>query len=466
MVRMHFLGAAGTVTGSRYLVESAKLRVLVDCGLFQGYKNLRLHNWQPPPFDPATLEAVLLTHAHLDHSGYLPVLMQHGFKGKVFCTEATQALCAVLLRDAAHLFEEEAAYANRHQISKHKPALPLYGIRDVEAVLRRFHVVREHQACRIAPVFSATWVPNGHILGSMCIACAVDGVAILFSGDLGRPHDVLMKPPEVPQHTDYLVVESTYGDRIHDKVDAEKQLMEIILSTVHRGGSVLIPAFALGRSQTLLYLLLRLRRDKRIPNLPIYLDSPMSEHVTGIYHRFFEALQLSAQDCEDMIAMTRATRTAEESQQINADKWPKIVISASGMATGGRVVHHLKYMLPDERNAVVFCGFQAGGTRGEKIVSGAQTVRIHAQDVPIRAQVVQIDTLSAHADCTEITAWLKHLPQAPAMTFVTHGEPAAADAMRIRIERELGWPCAVPEQLDCYRIAGSCAQLQPKRLFD
>ncbi|WP_051566901.1 MBL fold metallo-hydrolase RNA specificity domain-containing protein [Herminiimonas sp. CN] len=463
---MHFLGAAGTVTGSRYLLESAKLRVLVDCGLFQGYKNLRLHNWQPPPFDPSTLEAVLLTHAHIDHSGYLPVLMQHGFKGKIFCTEATQALCAVLLRDAAHLFEEEAAYANRHQISKHKPALPLYGIREVDAVLKRFHVVREHQTFQIAPAFSAKWIPNGHILGSMCIACTVDGVDILFSGDLGRPHDVLMKPPEMPARTDYLVVESTYGNRIHDNVDAEKQLMEIILSTVHRGGSILIPAFAVGRSQTLLYLLLRLRRNNRIPNLPIYLDSPMSENVTGIYHRFFEALHLSALDCEDMIAMTRYARTAEDSQRINSDKWPKIVISASGMATGGRVVHHLKNMLPDERNTIVFCGFQAGGTRGEKIASGAQTVRIHAQDVPIRARVIQMDTLSAHADCTEIIAWLQHMRQPPVMTFVTHGEPAAADAMRIRIERELSWPCAVPEQFDCYQIAKNHVQLLPKRLPD
>lgn len=465
MLRMHFLGAAGTVTGSRYLLETAKLRVLVDCGLFQGYKYLRLHNWQPPLFDPATLEAVLLTHAHLDHSGYLPVLMQHGFKGQVFCTEATQALCEVLLRDAAHLFEEEAAYANRHQISKHKPALPLYGISEVEAVLKRFHVVRTHRACQIAPTFSAKWIPNGHILGSMCIACTVDGVDILFSGDLGRPHDVLMKPPEIPGRTDYLVVESTYGNRVHDNIDAEQQLTDIILSTVQRGGSVLIPAFAVGRAQTLLYLLLRLRRDKRIPNLPIYLDSPMSQNVTGIYHRFHEALQLSAQDCEEMTAMTRTTRTAEESQRINADKWPKVVISASGMATGGRVVHHLKQMLPDARNTVLFCGFQAGGTRGEKIVSGAQTVRIHAQDVPIRARVIQMDTLSAHADCTEISAWLKHFRSAPVMTFVTHGEPAAADAMRIRIERELGWPCAVPEQLDCYRLAKSQVQFLPKHLL-
>lgn len=459
MVKLHFLGAAGTVTGSRYLLETEQTQLMVDCGLFQGYKQLRLRNWDDPPFDPHRVEAILLTHAHLDHSGYLPVIVKRGFKGKIHCTKATFELCQLLLRDSAHLFEEEAAYLNRHHLSKHQQALPLYDIDDVNRTLRHFHIIPEHSDIALGEGVSARWIPNGHILGSCSIACSVNGTHLLFSGDVGRPHDIIMKAPELPEQPDYLIVESTYGNRVHEHTKPADQLRDVINATIHHGGSVLIPSFAVGRAQTLLYLLYQLRKTRQIPEFPIYLDSPMSESATHIYRRFADDLRLPPDEVEAMIAMTRCTRTQEESQRINSERWPKVVISASGMATGGRVLHHLKFMAPDDRNAIVFCGHQAGGTRGETMVDGAASVRIHGQDVRIRAKVVQLEGLSAHADSMELLAWLKHLKQPPLRTFITHGEPPAADGLRQKLERELGWRCEVPEHLSCYRVDGQ--QLTP-----
>ncbi|MBI3286118.1 MAG: MBL fold metallo-hydrolase [Burkholderiales bacterium] len=454
LLKLHFLGAAGTVTGSRYLLETEDTQIMIDCGLFQGYKQLRLRNWEAPPFNPHRITAILLTHAHLDHSGYLPVMAKRAYQGKIYCSRQTFELCQLLLRDSAHLLEEEAAYLNRHHLSKHQQALPLYDTDDVNKVLKQFHIIDEHTSIAIGNDIYATWIPNGHILGSCSISCSAGDSHFLFSGDVGRPRDVIMKAPEFPAKTDYLIVESTYGDRLHETAKPEDQLRDVINATVHHGGSVLIPSFAVGRAQTLLYLLYKLRKSKQIPEFPIYLDSPMSESATDIYRRYAEDLRLAPEDVEAMVAMTRCTRTTEESQRINSERWPKVVISASGMATGGRVLHHLKYMAPDDRNAIVFCGHQAGGTRGETMVNGAATVRIHGQDVRIRAKVVQVGGLSAHADYNEILAWLKHMKTPPLRTFITHGEPPAADSLRQKIERELGWHCEVPEHMSCYSIDG------------
>ncbi|MCH8619942.1 MBL fold metallo-hydrolase [Undibacterium sp. TS12] len=453
-MKLHFLGAAGTVTGSRYLLVSDQTSILVDCGLFQGYKQLRLRNWEEPPFDPSKIDAVLLTHAHLDHSGYLPLLVKLGFKGKIYCSKATFALCRLLLRDSAHLFEEEAAYLNRHHLSKHEQALPLYDSKDVDKALKHFHYIDEHTNIAIADDVHAKWVPNGHILGSCSISLKMEQTRLLFSGDVGRPRDYIMKAPEFAEETDYLIVESTYGDRLHSNNIPENELRDVINNTVQHGGSVLIPSFAVGRAQTLLYLLYKLRTNKQIPNCPIYLDSPMSESATGIYSLYADSLKLSAEDIAGMLAMTTYVKTPEESQRLNGERWPKVIISASGMATGGRVLHHMKYMAPDDRNSIVFCGHQAGGTRGESLLNGASTVRIHGQDVRVRAKVVQIDGLSAHADYQELLGWLKHLKQTPLRSFITHGEPAASDHLRQQIERELDWRCEVPEHLSCYKIDG------------
>ena len=455
MIKLHFLGASGTVTGSRYLIETDHMRVMVDCGLFQGYKQLRLRNWETPPFNPKSIDAILLTHAHLDHSGFLPLMVKKGFRGKIYCTEATLELCKLLLRDSARLQEEEAGYLNRHHLSKHPQALPLYDSDDVTQTLKQFVKIQDHHSIKIDENFSAKWIPNGHILGSCSIACDVEGTNILFSGDLGRPKDVIMKKPENPDRPDYLIVESTYGNREHEHTNPADQLKEIINATIHHGGSVLIPSFAVGRAQTLLYLLYQLRKTKQIPDFPIYLDSPMSESATTIYHRFEEDLRLSPDDVDAMIAMTKCIKTPEESKKLNTERWPKIIISASGMATGGRVLHHMKNMAPDDRNAILFCGHQAGGTRGESLVNGAPTVRIHGQDIRVRAKIIKIDGLSAHADANEIIAWLHHFKLAPTRTFITHGEPASADGLRLKIEQELNWSCEVPEHLSCYHIEGT-----------
>lgn len=452
MIKLHFLGAAGTVTGSRYLLETENLRIMVDCGLFQGYKQLRLRNWDDPPFAPKSIDAILLTHAHLDHSGYLPLMVKKGFCGKIFGTKATLELCKLLLRDSARLQEEEAGYLNRHHLSKHPQALPLYDTDDVSQTIKYFSIIEDQQELTLAQNVSAKWMPNGHILGSCSITCNIKGTHILFSGDLGRPNDIIMKKPEIPNPPDYLIIESTYGNRTHPEGDPADQLKDIINTTMHRGGSVLIPSFAVGRAQTLLYLLYRLRKSKQIPEFPIYLDSPMSESATHIYQSFADSLKLDAEEIDAMIAMTKCIKTTEESKRLNSERWPKVIISASGMATGGRVLHHLKNMAPDDRNAILFCGHQAGGTRGEAMINGAQVVRIHGQDIRVRASVVKIDGLSAHADGNEIIAWLKHFKLAPIQTFITHGEPAGADGLRLKIERELNWQCEVPEHLSCYHI--------------
>jgi metallo-beta-lactamase family protein len=465
VIKLHFLGAAGTVTGSRYLIETDETRLMVDCGLFQGYKQLRLRNWEDPPFAPASISAILLTHAHLDHSGYIPLMVKRGFRGKIYCTQATYELCKLLLRDSARLQEEEAGYLNRHHLSKHPQAMPLYELDDANLALKQFAVIKPQEVLDLGPNISAKWLPNGHILGSCSIDCHVEGRHFLFSGDIGRPQDSIMQTPGIPSQPDYLIVESTYGNRVHEKIQPAEQLKEIINATVHRGGSVLIPSFAVGRAQTLLYLLYQLRQSGQISDFPIYLDSPMSDSATSIYQHFAGGLKLRQDEVDGMIAMTKCIKTPEESKRLNNERWPKVIISASGMATGGRVLHHMKNMAPDDRNAILFCGHQAGGTRGESMVNGAQFVRIHGQDIRIRAKVVKIDGLSAHADSEEIIAWLKHIKNPPLRSFITHGEPAAADALRIKIERELNWACEVPEHLSCYQIESkkivSCKTAHP-----
>lgn len=454
MVKLHFLGAAGTVTGSRYLLETENLRLMVDCGLFQGYKQLRLRNWDEPPFNPKSIDAILLTHAHLDHSGFLPLMVKKGFRGQIYCTKATHELCKLLLRDSARLLEEEAGYLNRHHLSRHTQALPLYDSDDVERALKQFTNVEEHHDLKLSEQVTVKWMPNGHILGSCSVACHLDGTHILFSGDLGRQEDVIMKKPEIPERPDFLVVESTYGNRVHEHNNPAELIRDIIKATVQHGGSVLIPSFAVGRAQSLLFLLYQLRKSGQIPALPIYLDSPMSERATEIYQRFSKDLKLDEEDLQGMMTMLTCIKTPEESKRLNSERWPKVIISASGMATGGRVLHHIKHMAPDDRNAIIFCGHQAGGTRGETLVNGASVVRIHGQDIRVRATVVKIDGLSAHADCNELIAWMKAFKLAPVRTFITHGEPAASDALRQKIERELNWACEVPEHLSCYQIEG------------
>jgi metallo-beta-lactamase family protein len=447
-MRLQFLGATNTVTGSKYLVQHGDSNLLIDCGLFQGYKQLRLRNWSAPPIRPSAIDAVILTHAHIDHSGYLPLLARQGFSGKVYCSSATVDLCRILLPDSGYLQEEEAAFANRHRLSKHQPALPLYTRDDAERCLKLLHPVPWETTWTPAPGLHASLSPSGHMAGSSFVHLDDGSRSILFSGDIGRPNDLVLRAPTPMDGADYLVVESTYGDREHPDSDPLFQLGEVIRRTAARGGVVVIPAFAVGRAQSLLYCISLLKAQRAIPDLPVYLNSPMAANAMDVYWKHKEDLRLTAGECQAVASVARIVQTPEESERLNARHGPMVIIAASGMATGGRVVHHIKAFAPDRRNTLLFAGFQAGGTRGASITSGAPTVRIHGNDVPIRAEVVQLEDLSAHADASEILEWLGYFKQQPKRTFITHGEPAAADAMRQHIERRLNWACQVPDYLD------------------
>lgn len=451
-LRLQFLGATGTVTGSKYLVSAGNGKILVDCGLFQGYKQLRLRNWAPFPISPKEIQAVILTHAHIDHSGHLPLLIKNGFAGKVYCTEATRDLCAILLPDSGHLHEEEADYANRHGFSKHSPALPLYTREDAERSLANFAPVKFAQELPLPGGFVARLLPAGHILGASMAQLVGNDKTLLFSGDLGRPNDYVAIAPEIVSRADYLVIESTYGDRRHGFANPKTQLADVINRTVRRGGVLIVPSFAVGRAQLVMYLLHRLRQERVIPDIPIFLNSPMAADVTRIYYVHRDQHRLTPAEYEGMFSVARFVNSVEESKRLNEYHGPMIVISASGMASGGRVLHHLKAFAPDARNTILFVGFQAGGTRGASMLNGAEAVKIHGEYVPVRAEITSIDNLSAHADYAEILGWLENFDAPPRRTFVTHGEPKAADALRHRIEENLSWRTCVPEYLETVQL--------------
>ncbi len=451
-MKLTFLGAAGTVTGSKYLLEHAGRKLLVDCGLFQGYKNLRLLNWQPLPVDPASLDAVVLTHAHLDHSGALPLLVRQGFRGPVYATPSTMDLCELLLPDSGHLQEDDAEFANRHKTSKHAPALPLYTEDDARHALRSFAPLDFDRSLEIGGL-TLRLRHAGHILGAASLEVCSERGSLLFSGDLGRPDDLVMRPPAPIEFGDTLVVESTYGDRSHGDEGSAEVLADVVTRTAARGGMVIVPAFAVGRAQSLLYQIFLLKRAGRIPDLPVFLDSPMAIDTTAIYQRHRAEHRLTPDECRSLGNVAQYCRTVEQSRALNALSYPAIIISASGMATGGRVLHHLRNHGPDHRSSIVFAGFQAGGTRGDRLVKGERMIRIFGEDVRINADVVSLPGMSAHADASQIIAWLQTLKKAPRHVYLTHGEPAAADALRWRIEHELRWPVSVPMMGDQVTLA-------------
>ena len=447
-MQLSFLGATGTVTGSKYLLHAEHARILVDCGLFQGLKALRLRNWEPPPVKPKDVDAVVLTHAHLDHSGYLPRFIREGYGGPVHSSPGTRDVCAILLPDSGHLQEEEARYANKRSFSKHKPALPLYTEEDARQSLKRFMPVPFRRETAVTPGVGLTLHPAGHILGASIASVRAGGTKVVFSGDLGRMRDPIMHPPSRIEEADYLVVESTYGDRRHADTDPEEELRAHLERALGRKGVVIMPAFAVGRAQALLYLVSRLKARRAIPDVPVYLNSPMAINATRLYHDYMAEHRLSDEECEAAHSVAQMVNTADDSRALNARGVPMIIISASGMATGGRVLHHLKAFAPDKRNMIVLPGFQAAGTRGAALASGASEIKIHGDYVPVHAEVAKMDSLSAHADYTEILEWLRGFKRAPKHTFITHGEPVAADELRRRIEESLGWRVSVPEYGD------------------
>lgn len=455
MTKLTFLGATGTVTGSRFLLEVDGNRLLIDCGLFQGLKKNRLRNWEPFPISPAEIDRVFLTHAHIDHSGYLPRLSNQGFKGKIHCTHATYDLCEILLRDSGHLQEEDANWANKRGFSKHRPALPLYTVEDAEKALSHFEPYHYGEDIFLSESLRVKFKDAGHILGSsfVDVKSMQEGSPkrIVFSGDLGRPSRPILRDPVQPFEVDYLILESTYGNRLHHNETPERDLAAVVNASVDRGGVLVIPSFAVGRTQQLLYTLRELEEDKEIPSLPVYVDSPMAIDTTTVFEKNKGYYGLVAKVLEirgtSILKPQQISfcRHRDQSKALNQIKKNAIIISASGMATGGRILHHMRHRLPRRQDTMLFIGYQAEGTRGRTILNGNSTVRIHGEDVPIKAQVENISGFSAHADYNEILAWLIGFNRPPKKTFIVHGEPDASASLTEKITNKLGWNVVVPK---------------------
>jgi metallo-beta-lactamase family protein len=463
MIKIKFLGAAGTVSGSKYLVDMEKTRFLVDCGMFQGPKPLRLLNWEKSPVPPQTIDYVFLSHAHIDHIGMLPVLVREGFKGNIYSTPVTSELCEISLKDAAHLQEEDARFANKKGFSKHKPALPLFNTEDVERVFPLMRSIDYDKTVDISDSVQVRFLDAGHILGSAIVEVnARDNgnlVRLVFSGDLGRYDAMILRDPEIVRQADYLFIESTYGDRLHSAEDPENELMGIINETAKRGGMLVIPSFAVGRTQTLLYIIRDLKARGAISDLPVIVDSPMAQHVTEVFCRHIQDFDEEAKaifrttgKCPVLCPNLQLIRSPEDSKKVNNMHYPAIIISASGMATGGRILHHLKYRLPDPKNTILFVGYQPVGTRGRLLKDGAREIKIHGEMVPVRAKVRSIDAFSGHADSSEILRWLQDFKTPPKMTFVIHGEESASEALAKEINRSLGWKTHIPERLESINL--------------
>jgi metallo-beta-lactamase family protein len=456
MPKLTFLGAAGTVTGSKYLVEAEGKRLLVDCGLFQGLKELRLRNWSSLPENPSSFDWCLLTHAHLDHTGYLPRLVRDGFRGPIFADAATIELCNLLLPDSAHIMQEDAQNAQRQGYSKHNPPLPLYSPADVDPVLKAFKEIPRSAPFTISPQFSVSPRNAGHILGASSLELTITEngkkTVVLFSGDIGRYGHPILKDPEVPSRCDVLLCESTYGDRDHPADSPEDAMAAVVNRVAKRGGVIVIPAFAVDRTQTIMYIVRELEDANRIPRLPVFVDSPMAISITEMYMRHHEDHVLSFTNLEKNGNPLDAhnvhyMRSVEDSKKINDVKTPAIIISASGMATGGRVLHHIAQRAPDPRNVILLAGFQAEGTRGRSLEEGAKTLRIHGQDVPIAAEVINLRQFSAHAGQSELLRWLTGLPAPPRQTYMVHGEPVASAGLKAAVESKFGWRVTLPKYL-------------------
>jgi metallo-beta-lactamase family protein len=459
MTQIKFLGAAGTVSGSKYLIDTGETRFIVDYGMFQGPKKLRLLNWDPPVIPPSSIDHVLLTHTHIDHSGMLPVLVREGFRGKIWTTPVTKELCEISLLDAAHLQEEDARFANKMKFTKHKPALPLYTTEDAEAVTPHLTPIDYDKTTPLSDGTQIRFRDAGHILGSAILEVDIKNngrpARLVFSGDLGRYDALILRDPASVTQADYLLIESTYGDRVHPPEDPVAELTSVINETARRGGMLIIPSFAVGRTQTLLYLMRDMKLRGLIPDLPIFVDSPMAQHVTEVFCNHIEDFDEEAKAvyrktgrCPILSPNLQFVHSQDDSQKINNMRFPAIILSASGMVTGGRILHHLKLRLPDSRNTVLFVGYQSVGTRGQLLKDGAREIKIHGEMVPVRAQIRSIEAFSGHADSTEIMRWLKAFKEPPKLTFVVHGEEESSKALANEIHRTLGWKTHIPEYLE------------------
>jgi metallo-beta-lactamase family protein len=451
-----FFGATQTVTGSKYLLRTGKINILVDCGIFQGSPEVEQRNFSPFPIDPASIDAVILTHAHIDHCGYLPCLVKNGYSGEILCTPATAALLHILLPDAGRLQEEQAAYANKKGYSRYRPALPLYTSDDALRALERLRQIPFETPTEITRHIVFTPRPAGHILGACFLMTEVflrrRTVRILFSGDLGRYQQIIMNPPSPPPDADYVLLESTYGDRLHPKTPVDLAIGDIVRRIAHQGGVLLIPSFAVGRTQQILYILRRLEESGEIPRLPVFVDSPMAIDATDLYRRFAMDPNLNLPDSAADASPFQCghltlVRSQEESKSLNSRDGPMIIIAGSGMCDGGRITHHLKHRLEDPRNAVLLVGYQAEGTRGRLLKDGAKTVMIHGRPVSVNAKILALEGLSAHADRDDLLRWLRGLSNPPTEIFIVHGELPAATALQAEIRSSLGWHATIPPYL-------------------
>lgn len=444
-ISLHFLGAAGTVTGSKYLIDTGERKIMIDCGLFQGLKELRLKNWEHLPVNVSEIDMVLLTHGHMDHTGYLPRLVKMGFKGSILATNPTLDIAAIILRDSAKIQEEEAAKANKEGYSKHSPAEPLYDTKDAEKAIRHFKSVPEGEWITLYPECTVRFQYNGHIIGATFIELDLYGKRYVFSGDIGRKEDLLMRPPKKPEKADILFVESTYGDRLHSQENIEEKLKSIVLHTIEKGGTLIIPSFAVERTQTLMYLLWQLREKKEIPNIPMIMDSPMGANVLNVFRDHREWHKLSTEDCIKMCKTFRIVEDYKETWQVIDNKSPKIVIAGSGMISGGRVLTYLQYYLGKPETTILLAGFQTEGTRGRKLLEGVAAVKIYGKYYPANAEIVNLQVLSAHADQRELLDWMSELKNIPEKIFIVHGESSASQAFRKEIENTYGWKSTIPE---------------------
>lgn len=451
-VKIHFLGAAGTVTGSKYFIDTEFQNIMVDCGLFQGVKDLREKNWESLPINAKEVDLLLLTHGHLDHIGFIPRFIKTGYNGPILGTKPTLDIAKIILLDSAKIHEEEAERANKEGYSKHEPAEPLYTIKDAEKAIGHFKVVPEGEAVELSEDTSAKWYCNGHIIGSTFIELTIKGEVFVFSGDVGRKTDFLMRPPKQPTKADYLFVESTYGDRLHPDDDPKEQLKQTVLNTIEKGGSLIIPSFAVERTQTLMYLLWQLKKEKEIPDIPMVMDSPMGKNVLSVFENNQEWHKLSHSECVNMCKAFTIVSAYKETWETIDDPTPKIIIAGSGMVTGGRVLTYLKYAIEKPETTVLLVGYKAEGSRGRKILDGEKEVKIYGKWYDVNADIEHIEVLSSHADQSEVLDWLSQIKPPPKKVFIIHGEPSASKALKAKIEEVYGWNAVVPELLSIVEI--------------
>ena len=450
---LHFLGAASTVTGSKYLIETPQKKFLVDCGLFQGLKELRLLNWDHLPVDVPTIDFVLLTHGHLDHVGYLPRLVKDGFKGKIYGTAPTLDIAEIILRDSARLQEEEAEQANKEGFSKHHPAKALYTEKDVEATLTHFSPINLNHWIDLGGAVMARFQTNGHIIGSTFIEVHVQGKKFVFSGDVGQEEDPLLHPPKRPTEADILFVESTYGDRLHPEGDVKERLKTIVLDTIARGGSVIIPSFAVERTQVMMYLFWQLRKSGDLPDIPLIMDSPMGSRVLGVFEKHRDWHKLPSSEYTSMCEMFQVVENYQETMRLVETKYPKVIIAGSGMVTGGRVLNYLQHYIDNPQHTVLLVGYQGEGTRGRQLQEGVHEIKIHGKYYPVKSHVEILQGLSAHGDQTELLNWMSEIKTAPENIFVIHGEKQAADAFQLKIRDTYGWAAKVPSLYEIVEIS-------------